>query len=151
MCFDVMTFKVGDEIRQHECQDLNGDQAFAYMRNKRIMPQAEQCLGVGHGIDAHGVKRKSIVLEHCSVHDNDEYMQWDFDEEVKETTRSVECVTLDLLFFLNKIKTNEHFFIQNQLLSNIALDLCVTGAGVHLYLEPCDSSNDKQQWMMKSL
>lgn len=84
MCFDVMNFKIGDEMRQHECQDFNGDQSFAFMRNKRIMPQAEQCLGIGHGIDANKVKRKSVVLEHCSVADNDEYMQWEFDEEVTE-------------------------------------------------------------------
>lgn len=84
-----MTFKIGDEVRQHECQDFNGDQSFAYMRNKRIMPQAEQCLGIGHGIDADGKKRKSIVLESCSVYDNDEYMQWEFDEEV--SNRIVSC------------------------------------------------------------
>lgn len=77
-----MNFKVGDEMRQHECQEFNGDQSFVYMRNKRIMPQAGRCLGVGYGIDEDGHKRKSVVLESCSIHDNDEYMQWEFDEDV---------------------------------------------------------------------
>lgn len=119
-CFDVMNFRIGDEMRQHECQDFNGDQSFAYMRNKRIMAQAERCLGVGHGVDSKGVKRKSVVLEYCSVYDNDEYMQWEFDEE-------------------------------NRLLMNTAVDLCVEAFGTNLYLEPCDQTNDLQQWLLSPL
>lgn len=91
MCFDVMNFKVGDEMRQHECQEFNGDQSFAYMRNKRIMPQAGQCLGVGHAIDEDGHKRKSVVLESCSIYDNDEFMQWEFDEDVNNSIRNRNC------------------------------------------------------------
>lgn len=80
MCLDVMNTTIGSIVNRYQCQQLNGDQGFAYMRNHRIMFHTDECIGVRRTPSQLGLK--AVILDKCS--NNDQYQKWEFDQDVSE-------------------------------------------------------------------
>lgn len=77
-CLDVLSKDVGSQLKPYECQELNGDQSFAYMRDKRLHSNTEECVGIQKNSDPH--KKTAIILDKCSTHDQTQ--KWEFDQSV---------------------------------------------------------------------
>lgn len=75
---DVLTKALGTALKPYECQELNGDQSFAYMRDKRLHANSDECVGVQKMFDP--LRKPAVILDKCSP--NDQSQKWDFDQDV---------------------------------------------------------------------
>lgn len=74
----MLSRKIGNPLKPYECQELNGDQSFAYMRDKRLHSNTEECVGTQKHSDPQ--KKVAVILDKCSP--NDQSQKWDFEQSV---------------------------------------------------------------------
>lgn len=79
LCLEMQLHKDVKTLNTDECDNMFGDQAFAYQKNKQIMAEAELCLGV-QTVSQNNNQMKKVILENCLP--NRSNQQWELDEVV---------------------------------------------------------------------